>query len=222
LRSLRLCDLCVQHFEAMTLSMCQLYWVRGSADRADSAILSADELARASAFRRAADAAAFIARRAALRWILAGRLGVAPADVRLTTNAHGKPLLADGTVHFSLSHRRGVSIIALADQPVGVDLEFADSQVEIDSIGARFFAPDEREALRPLPEDARRSLFFRLWTRKEAFVKALGVGIAGSFTEFTALDDAVEWDNARWTLESRRVEGGWVSVCVQESRQRRT
>lgn len=206
----------------MTLSICQLYWVRGSDDQADSAILSADELARAADFRRAADAGAFIARRAALRRILAQRLGIAPADVRLTTNAHGKPLLADGTVHFSLSHRRGVSVIALADQPVGVDLEFADSQVEIEAIAAWFFAPDEREALRPLTEDERREWFFRLWTRKEAFVKALGVGISGGFARFGTLDDAVESNNARWTLESRRVEGGWVSVCVQESRQRRT
>jgi 4'-phosphopantetheinyl transferase len=201
---------------------CRLYWVRGGADQMDSAILSADELARAAAFKRAADAAAFIARRAALRRILADRLGVAPADVHLITSPYGKPMLADGFPHFSLSHRRGISIIAVADAQIGVDLEFADSQIEIDAIAARFFAPDEREALRLLPDDERCDLFFRLWTRKEAFVKASGVGISGSFTGFSALGDTIEAQPGRWTLESRLVEGGWVSVCVQESRQRST
>ncbi|PJF23862.1 MAG: hypothetical protein CUN53_20745, partial [Phototrophicales bacterium] len=120
---------------------------------------------------------------------------------------------------FSLTHRRGVSIIALADQPVGVDLEFTDSQVEIDAIAARFFAPDELKTLRSPPIDERRDRFFRLWTRKEAFVKALGVGISGAFPGFSALGDTIEAQTRHWTLESRRVEGAWVSVCIHEPRQ---
>lgn len=204
------------------VGVCQLYWVGGSADQADSAILSADERARAAAYRRGADAGTFVARRAALRRILAARLGVAPAEVRLTTDAHGKPMLADGFPHFSLSHRRGISIIAVADAQIGVDLEFADSQVEIDSIAARFFAPDELATLCALSIDQRHDLFFRLWTRKEAFVKALGVGISGSFTGFSALGDSIQAQTGRWMLESRRADAGWVSVCLQASRQRST
>ncbi len=201
---------------------CALYWAEGGADQADSAILSAEERARAAAFRRAADAAAFIARRAALRRILAERLGVAPAEVRLTTDAHGKPVLADGFPHFSLSHRRGISIIAVADAQIGVDLEFADPRIAIDAIAARSFAPDELEALSQRPADERCDLFFRLWTRKEAFVKALGVGISGGFARFSALGDTIEAQTGHWTLESRRLEGGWVSVCIHEPRQRST
>jgi len=124
--------------------------------------------------------------------------------------------------HFSLSHRRGVSVIALAGAQIGVDLEFIDFQVEIDAVAARFFAPDELEALSQRPADARRDLFFWLWTRKEAFVKALGVGIGRSWMGLSALADAIEAEHERWMLESRRVDGGWVSVCVQSSRQRRT
>lgn len=204
------------------VGVCQLYWVHGGADQADFPILSADERARAAAYRRSADSAAFVARRAALRRILADRLGVAPAEVRLTTNAHGKPVLADGFPHFSLSHRRGISVIAVADAQIGVDLEFADSRIEIDSIAARFFAPDELATLRALSINARHDLFFRLWTRKEALVKALGIGISGSFTGFSALSDSIQADDARWLLQSWQFDGGWVSVCVQASRQRST
>jgi 4'-phosphopantetheinyl transferase len=203
------------------VSGCAVY--RVSADDADNAdVLSPAERARAAALKRPADAAAFIARRAALRRLLADWLGVTPAEVRLTTGAHGKPMLAEGLLHFSLSHRRGISVIALAAAQIGIDLEFVDSRVQIDSIAARFFAPDELETLSQRPIDARRDLFFWLWTRKEAFVKALGVGISGSRLGLSALADAIEVEHERWTLESQRVDGGWVSVCVQEPRQRRT
>ncbi len=153
------------------------------------ASLSEEERVRAAAFRRPGDGARFIAAHGSMRAILARYLGVEPQTVRFRVGAHGKPALADvplpavdgscADLRFNLAHAGGIALVAVAcGREVGVDLEPVRPMRDADAIAERWFAREERDALaRCPPADATRA-FFACWTRKEAFVKALGVGLA--------------------------------------------
>jgi 4'-phosphopantetheinyl transferase len=141
--------------------------------------LSPDECQRAVRFTFAWDRLRFVASRAILRALLADRLGSAPADIRLTCNEFGKPRLASGTLRFNVSHAGNVTLFVFADGvEVGCDIEWRDDRLRVEGIAGGFFAPAEREAIRRLPPNSRAEGFFNAWTRKEAFVKGLGVGLS--------------------------------------------
>uniref|UniRef100_A0AAU2W2A1 4'-phosphopantetheinyl transferase superfamily protein n=1 Tax=Streptomyces sp. NBC_00008 TaxID=2903610 RepID=A0AAU2W2A1_9ACTN len=146
-------------------------------------ILDAHELARAGSLVVEADRLCFVASHVALRMLLGARLGIAPDAVRLTREPcpscggpHGRPATGGG-VHFSLSHTRGVALLALADEPVGVDVERAPENRVVSEIGDQFH-PAEREELAALPAEERPAAFVRAWTRKEAYLKGTGIGLA--------------------------------------------
>lgn len=148
--------------------------------------LSPDELGRASRYRRAADGQHFIAARGQMREILAAYTGVAPASLRFSYNPHGKPALAGGEPRFNLSHSAGLGLLAVAlNQEVGVDIERLDRVVDYANIAARFFAPEEAAALRALPAASQARGFYNGWTRKEAYIKARGQGLAIPLDSFT-------------------------------------
>ncbi len=93
---------------------------------------------------------------------------------------HGKPYAPelDG-IEFNLSHSGRHALIAIArDQAIGIDIEAQGRRRSIDDIAERFFAPAESQALRALPEESRDAAFLRLWTGKEAVLKALGEGLS--------------------------------------------
>ncbi|WP_102225042.1 4'-phosphopantetheinyl transferase family protein [Acidimangrovimonas sediminis] len=168
--------------------------------------LSADEEARAARFVRAPDAMAFRAARAGLRRVLAGYLGSDPAALTFHYGPQGKPSLPGGPA-FNLSHAGGWAALAVcdADLPLGLDIE-AHRAVEPE-VAERFFAPAEAAALRGLRGPARETAFFRLWTRKEALVKAVGQGLSLPLDSFAVTVDAAARllrldhdDAAAWTL----------------------
>jgi 4'-phosphopantetheinyl transferase len=143
--------------------------------------LSADELARARRFHFENDRTRFILRRGILRMSLANYLDVAPSLLRFSYGRHGKPALdgtlGKGNVFFNLSHSNGITLYAFArDSEVGVDIEQVHAIDDLQSIAARFFSPTEYQTLASLPDDRKQKAFFNCWTRKEAFVKAKGVG----------------------------------------------
>jgi 4'-phosphopantetheinyl transferase len=155
------------------------------------AVISRGERIRAGQFRFARDRNRFIARRGRLRLLLASYLGVAAADVVYTQNAFGKPAVAgDGELSFSLSHSHGLAMCAIAwEREVGCDLEWCDDELASRETAERLFSPVERRRLAALPPEQWREGFYNCWTRKEAFVKALGLGLAHPLDSF---DVAVE------------------------------
>jgi 4'-phosphopantetheinyl transferase len=142
--------------------------------------LSADERARADRFRRQADQRRFIVARSTLRAILASYLGVPPAGVPFAYGAQGKPRVSEDRLRFNVSHAHELMLVAVAcTREVGIDVEYVRPIAEADRIAERMFSPRERETLRCLPASERLPSFFRAWTLKEAYLKALGEGLSG-------------------------------------------
>lgn len=122
----------------------------------------------------------YIAAHSALRQLLGWRLGCDPAALVLTVDRHGKPSLPGGRPAFNLSHSGGWALIALADDgAIGVDLELGERLGEVDRLAERLFADGELAAFRALPHAARTRAFLTAWARKEAALKALGLGLPG-------------------------------------------
>jgi 4'-phosphopantetheinyl transferase len=100
------------------------------------------------------------------------------AMAEFTKGVFGKPRLAGGLpVHFSLSYRRGWIAIAIAASPVGVDIDLITPDIDAHGIAERFFHPDEAALLKGLQGGELVNAFFGLWTRKEALIKAAGLGV---------------------------------------------
>lgn len=158
------------------------------------ALLSPPELERADAFVRAVDRRCFALVRGALRRAVAGALGGDPASVAFTEGPHGKPAVAGaGDLHVNVSHTDGLALLALGrDAPLGVDVERARDDVNALDLARRYFAPAEADALEALPAPERPRAFLRLWTRKEAVLKASGRGIGGGLT-VPVTGDARDW-----------------------------
>ncbi len=142
-------------------------------------ILNDNERQKAQAFRLPIMRDRYISVRVLLRRTLAGYLRVDPADLAFEIGEHGKPRLACGSLSFNLSHSGDSLIIAVADFPgIGVDIETIKPRSSLESIATRCFSDWEFERWQRLPAEQQLETFYRLWTKKEAFVKAVGRGIA--------------------------------------------
>jgi 4'-phosphopantetheinyl transferase len=176
--------------------------------------LSEEELSRARRFRFAVHRDRFIAGRGAQREILARYLGTAPEALRFREAEHGKPMLdgipAEAGIRFNASNSELLALYAVTrHREVGVDLEHLRPVPDWEAIAERFFSPLENRAVRALPPELREEAFFRCWTRKEAYIKALGTGL------FTPLDGFAE-EAARWTLREVCPGPGYVGAVVME------
>jgi 4'-phosphopantetheinyl transferase len=149
--------------------------------------LSDEERARAGRFYFDRDRGRFIACRGRLRALLGAYLQKAPHEIQFHYGPHGKPGLAShaGTpLFFNVSHSHDLALFAFRRRgEIGVDVERLRPVGEAESIARRYFTPREWETLRELPTDARTAAFFRCWTRKEALLKAIGVGLSFSLNE---------------------------------------
>jgi 4'-phosphopantetheinyl transferase len=148
--------------------------------------LSCDELARAERFHSDLHRARYIVGRATLRRVLADRVGCSPAAIRLSYGTNGKPMLESsrGHVEFNLAHSGGDAVIALADgAAVGVDIELLRPIADLESLAHLVFSDAELCELELAPDLV--SAFLNGWTRKEAYVKALGMGFTAPLREIT-------------------------------------
>jgi 4'-phosphopantetheinyl transferase len=152
------------------------------------AILSADEIARAEKFHFAAHRDAFVINRARLRFVLSHYLGYRPESLSFAYGKQGKPVLVDAASHglqFNLSHTDGVALVAVArHRQVGVDVERMRPSTEVLEIAKQHFSEAEYKQLLSLDASERLTAFYRCWTRKEAFLKALGEGMHRSLQGF--------------------------------------
>jgi 4'-phosphopantetheinyl transferase len=167
-------------------------------------VVTADERDRAARFRQEADRQRFLHGRLLLRTFLGHHLGISPRTVAFVNSAFGKPEIERPAVHtesgsdrpailrFNLAHSGEWVLFALArDREVGVDVEHHRSMSDLMDLARRFFARPEVAALEALDPALRDDAFFRVWTRKEAIVKAIGQGLSAGLDRFAVSADGV-------------------------------
>ncbi len=175
--------------------------------------LSAEERKRASRFRFDRHRYRYVTSIGQLRILLGSYLGLAGRDVSFRTATRGKPYVAGdpAPLQFNLSHSGDLALVAVArDRELGVDLEQHRASVATGPVAERYFSRQEVASLRALPPEERIEAFFRVWTRKEAFMKATGAGLSYGLSQFT-----VSVDDPPAILESRREPqdaGTWMLV----------
>jgi 4'-phosphopantetheinyl transferase len=152
-------------------------------DRAEriryEAILLPDELARARQFHFSTDARRYIVRRGKLRELLARRLDCSPRDVPLISGSFGKLSIKGSGLCFNLSHSDGVAFYVFGcDAEIGCDIEWRRPDLAREEVAEHFFSAHELRSLRAVSRDRWVEAFFNCWTRKEAFIKALGLGVS--------------------------------------------
>lgn len=173
-----------------------------------------DERRRAGRFRLARDRRRYVVARGLLRTLLAARLGTHPRSVELRCGAHGKPCLAPGSagdLRFNVSHTGDFALFAFSrGREVGVDVEAVLPMRDADAVARHFFSHSELRAYRALAPGAREAGFFTCWTRKEAYLKALGGGLQSPLSEFDAPPG--------WSLSSFSPAPGHTAALAVEPR----
>lgn len=173
-------------------------------------LLAEDETVRAARFRVSTDRDRFIVAHALLRRLVATYLETDPARLLFGRAAYGKPFLINHPeLCFSLSHSHDFALVALARREVGVDVERLDRTIEIDGVAASAFSALELAELRTLVPAERRAAFFRLWTRKEAYVKARGEGLRRSTHSFSVSSRAGDDDALLSDATDSEAAQGW-------------
>jgi phosphopantetheinyl transferase len=141
--------------------------------------LSDQELEKAFKFRFIEDQYRYIVTHATLRTILGRYLKTEPAEIEFVSNTFGKPSLSEKyeKIHFNLSHSKGLSALAFSTKSeIGIDIERIDPKFDFEMIADAHFSKSENHFLHAKKLESR-NRFYTLWTRKEAFLKAVGIGI---------------------------------------------
>jgi len=187
----------------------------------DWSLLAAEERIRAERLRRPSARAQFVATRAALRRLLGGRIGAAPGEVEFRIRPGGKPELAgagaDTGWRFNVSHTDGLYLIAVARGfEVGIDVErgWNPDGGELAGLVARHFAPAERALWESAVAANAMAVFLRIWTRKEAVLKASGVGLSEDLSSVDTVSAGLSL--GRWRLVDWPVPAGYAAAVAEE------
>jgi len=185
------------------------------------ATLSQEERERADRFRFPVHRTRFIATRFMLRKILSEYLNVAPQTISFAYTQHQKPYLnfpADSRLNFNVSNSDDLGLFAFTlDHAIGVDIEKIQD-VYKQAVAERFFSPHENaELMRMSPRDQIRG-FYRIWSRKEALIKAVGKGLSIPLTSFTVtvndVPEMVELEDVIWQLIPLKIHTGYESAVA--------
>lgn len=194
--------------------------------------LSEDEQARANRFYFERDRKHFTVGRGLLRTILSRYTGIAPNQLQFCYGSRGKPALAsqesDNTIQFNVSHSQGLALYAVTrDRQIGIDLEQIRPTSDIEQLAKRFFSPREYAVILSLPPTQKQEAFFRGWTCKEAYLKAIGEGLAllqqvevslvlEESAKLLSIDDQDTKAAARWSLQMLAPAPGYMGAIAVE------
>jgi 4'-phosphopantetheinyl transferase len=176
-------------------------------------LLSQTERARALRFHFERDRITHVVARGALRLILGRYLQLSPTELHFDTTRFDKPFIThpQTTMQFNISHSADVVLLAFtASRDVGVDVESIRPMPDADQIVTRFFSANEIATWRGLPPSQQNSAFFTCWTRKEAFIKALGEGLSHPLDQFDVTLQPGETAQLSPNDRSQRTIEGWT------------
>jgi 4'-phosphopantetheinyl transferase len=196
-------------------------------------VLSREELERASRFRFQHLTDAYIITHGVLRFLLARYLDRAPAEISFKYGVRGKPVVSEiPQFQFNLTHSEGLAAVAVTTGcALGIDLERLRPISDIEEIAGRYFCPEEAAEILSMNPGEREPAFFRCWTRKEAYIKAIGDGLSCPLDSFQV---AVQADSparlvhisgdrvaaARWTLHDLFLAPDYIAGLAYPDRQR--
>ena len=161
-------------------------------------VLDDDERARASRFHFEKHRRHFVVGRSVLRLLLGRYLETQPEDVRFCYGPQGKPALdgehRESSLRFNASHSGELALYAFfQDHEVGVDVELIKGDFATEEIAERFFSAGEIKVLSALPVPEKPVAFFKTWTRKEAYIKAIGSGLSHPLDQFDVTEAIPGW-----------------------------
>jgi 4'-phosphopantetheinyl transferase len=197
------------------------------------AVLAAEELHRADRFHFEHLRQSFVITHGAVRHLLAGYVRMAPKNIRFRYGLRGKPAIEQSEgIEFNLTHSGELALAAVSlGCPVGIDVERLRPLEDMQTIAEHFFCPDEADEIMSLPLDQRELAFFTCWTRKEAYIKALGDGLHVPLDRFRVTvrpnEDArlvrvTDEPTApeEWNLEDLRVSQEYAAALAYRDRRR--
>jgi 4'-phosphopantetheinyl transferase len=194
--------------------------------------LAEEEQIRAAQFHFPKDRMRFIVARGLLRAILGRYLAREPCTLQFCYNQYGKPTFVresgSDALSFNMTHSHGMALYAITcSRIIGIDLEYISTDVSSEQIAERFFSAYEVRMLRAIPKQIQHEAFFCCWTRKEAYLKARGMGLSLDLNEFDVsvtpgapaelLSTREEnQDIARWSLYDLFPGPGYVAALAVE------
>lgn len=197
-------------------------------------ILSQDEQNRANSFKFFQPRKLFILARVRLRQILSLYTGILPERMVFDYGPQGKPYLlnsgGNGNITFNLSHSGEISVYAFSlNRNIGIDLEKPDRKVDFESLAKRYFSSGEYETIMDLPDGEKQKAFYRCWTRKEAYIKGKGTGIAQLLDKVSVscapgeparlLSNRQEPDDVhKWSIEDLKEESPYIGALAYEGK----
>ena len=193
--------------------------------------LSSDERQKAESYRIDDDSNRFVVARGTVRKILGEYLNSGPEQIRFSYTRYGKPFLKQegNNIRFNVTHSRGLALFAVAcGREIGIDVEFIDKSFPIVKTAQQVFSPNECYQLQTLEPDLQAASFFRGWTLREAYLKAIGTGFA--YPSKHASDPGITSEshvpfrktglrrNRDWTLATLNIDDDYKAAIAVEGK----
>ncbi|MCJ7695392.1 MAG: 4'-phosphopantetheinyl transferase superfamily protein [Anaerolineaceae bacterium] len=174
-------------------------------------LLSDEEKDKLIRFHFSQDRHRFIICHGAVRRILSNYVGVDQGQIKFDINQFGKPFIRNKLgaleIQFNLTHSEDRAVLALTPtRNIGVDIEFIHPFTEYEKLAANYFSPEEKEDLESSEGPSKLNAFYKLWTRKEAFLKAIGKGLSFPLNDFSML--------GKTSFEFQKVKLSWRSALA--------
>jgi 4'-phosphopantetheinyl transferase len=195
-------------------------------------ILSVDELKRAERFHFPRHRNQYIAAHGLLRKLLADYTSIESDRITIEYGRNGKPFLSEKfskeKIRFNLSHSNGCALFAFAcEREIGVDIEHIREFADMDKVAEQVFSIKEIAVLRSFPESEKNEVFFKFWTRKEAYLKATGEGFSSALdtidissyppnTSVFVYTGKNSKDKSHWTVQDLRPISGFAAAFAVE------
>ena len=200
-------------------------WLPAASNQISAAasLLIAGESERANRYLHEKNKQRFILSRAMLRSIVSKYTGAKPAEVVFSTTGNKKPCVAGSDLQFNVSHSGDMVLIAIADIPIGIDVERVDDHFDFSEVLPVCFCREESDMV----ERHGKEYFYRYWTRKEALVKASGSGLDSSMQLLPCMDGVHEMLpgiaglEGDWVVNNFVAEAGYVSCIAYPSLDKR-
>lgn len=180
-------------------------------------LLNPDEVLRRNRYRLATERRRFVITRGILRIVIGNYTNQRPSDVEFAIRLNKKPQLKDyNNLHYNVSHSGDWALIGVANRAIGIDIEKVEPDFFFQDIVADSFNPLEKRYLERNDNDP--ALFYQLWTRKEALVKATGKGIGEDFDQIPSLDGQhqlpQEQTDQSWMVSSFSVTENYLATIA--------